>query len=184
VARLGIHRNRPADEDATETLDGAETTDGTETTETTERIKTRRPVIDARRARATAVVDRPVDEPTVTERPVERAPRWARVSALATLGLIVGLVALGTTLTGLLAPVGVAVGVVGGAISAGGLVGASRRGVTGHSAALLGLLFSIAAITLGILAIGGYLPWLDSHTDEVARLRDWLNTHLTFMRNW
>ena len=175
MARLGIHRGQTADEE-TQTLDEPETT---------ERIPTR-PMIDDRRERDTDVVERPTDD-TVVERPVEErpaAPRWAHVSALATLGLIVGLAALGATLTGLLAPVGVALGVVGGAISAGGLVGASRRGVTGHSVALLGMLASIAAIVLGVLAIGGYLPWLDSRTDEVAHLRSWLDAHLTFMRNW
>ncbi len=174
MARLGMHRNRTADEDVTETIDRPETV---------ERIETRRPTIDDRRARderPTEAVDQPVED-----RPVEPAPpRWVRISAMATLGLIVGLAALFATLTGLLAPVGVAAGVVGGAISAGGLVGASRRGVTGHSVALLGLLLSIGAIVLGVLAIGGYLPWLDSRTDEVVKARDWLNAHLTFMRTW
>jgi hypothetical protein len=170
-----MHRNRTADESDTQTVDRPETV---------ERIETRRPEIDERRPPGdTVVADRPADE-TVVERPVEPAPRWVRVSALATLGLIVGLIALAATLTGLLAPVGVAVGVIGGAISAGGLVGASRRGVTGHSVALLGLLLSIGAIVLGVLAIGGYLPWLDSRTDEVAKVRGWLDAHLTFMRNW
>src|SRR5256714_6185629 len=174
-----MHRNRTADEIDNDTADK---------TETVERIETRRPAVDDRRPvrdTDTEVVDRPTTDETVVERPVEpAAPRWVRVSAMATLGLVVGLLALAATLTGLLAPVGVAVGVVGGAISAGGLVGASRRGVTGHSVALLGLLLSIAAIVLGVMAIGGYLPWLDSRTDEVAKLRDWLNAHLSFMRNW
>jgi len=171
VARLGMHRNRTADDEVTDTIDRPESV---------ERIETR-PTIDDRRARDTEVADRPVTErPAVEEAP----PRWVRVSALATLGLIVGLAALLATLTGLLAPIGVAAGVVGGAISAGGLVGASRRGVTGHSVALLGLLLSIGAIVLGVLAIGGYLPWLDSRTDEVVKARDWLNAHLSFMRNW
>jgi hypothetical protein len=166
VARLGIlHRNKTADNN-TETVDDT--------------VTERRPAVDDRPPVDRTVVERPVEP--VTE-PVD-APRWARVSAMATLGMIVGLVALGTTLTGLLAPVGVAIGVVGGAISAGGLVGASRRGVTGHSIALLGLLASIAAIVLGVMAIGGYLPWLDSKTDEVLRVRDWLNAHLSFMKNW
>jgi hypothetical protein len=171
VARLGIlHRNKTADDD----------------TRTEDRTVTqRRPTVDDRRptdqTAERPVVERP-DEP-VTE-PVVAAPRWARVSAMATLGLIVGLAALAATLTGLLAPVGVALGVIGGAISAGGLVGASRRGVTGHSIALLGLLASIAAIALGVLAVGGYLPWLDSKTDEVVRVRDWLNAHLTFLKSW
>ncbi len=172
MARLGIHRNRTADDEVTETIDRPESV---------ERIDTR-PTVDHRRGRDTEVVERPVDERTVVEEPP--APRWVRVSALATFGLVVGLLALAATLTGLLAPVGVAAGVVGGAISAGGLVGASRRGVTGHSVALLGLLLSIAAIVLGVLAMGGYLPWLDSRTDEVAKARDWFNAHLSFMRNW
>ncbi len=185
MARLGIKRSQSTEEEQTQTLDQPETT---------ERIPSR-PVIDNRRGRETevverptddTVVERPVDEGPVEDRPVEErpAPRWAHVSAMATLGLIVGLAALGATLTGLLAPVGVVLGVIGGAISAGGLVGASRRGVTGHSIALLGMLASIAAIVLGVLAIGGYLPWLDSRTDEVAHLRSWLDAHLTFMRTW
>ena len=177
MAKLGIpHRSRTADEADTQTTDSP--------TARHAQIDERRPVdhtvtddpADER------VVDRPVAEKTVVEEPP--APRWVRVSALATFGLVVGLLALAATLTGLLAPVGVAAGVVGGAISAGGLVGASRRGVTGHSVALLGLLLSIGAIVLGVLAIGGYLPWLDSRTDEVVKARDWLNAHLSFMRNW
>jgi len=178
VAKLGFpHRNRTADED----------------TDTTTLNAPRHAQVDDRR-----VTDRPVPENEAEERvverptapvveepvPVETAPRWVRVSAFATLGLILGVAALAATFTGLLAPLGVAVGVLGGAISAGGLVGASRRGVTGHSVALLGLLASLAAIVLGVLAIAGYLPWLDSRTDEVARLRDWLDARFTWMKNW
>lgn len=174
--KLGIpHRNRTeADEEGTTTALNAPARHA----QVDERRVTDRPAPED-----TTVVDRPtpvVEKPV----PVETAPRWVRVSMFATLGLIIGLAALAATLTGLLAPVGIAVGIVGGAISAGGLVGASRRGVTGHSIALLGLLASLAAIVLGILAMAGYLPWLDSHTDEVARLRDWLNTHFTWMKNW
>jgi hypothetical protein len=172
VAKLGIpHRTRETDEEDTRTVDRTNTE--------------RRPAVDDRPT--DRVVNRPVEKTAVErpkEPPAEPAPRWVRVSALATLGLIVGIVALATTMTGLLAPIGVAVGVLGGAISAGGLVGASRRGVAGHSVALLGLLASIAAIVLGVLALAGYLPWLDSKTDEVARLRDWLNAHVTWFKDW
>ena len=171
MVRLGIHRNRTEDEEQAQTLDQSETT---------ERTRARRPLIDHRRDRSEEAVERPAEE-APTPPP---APRWVHVSLLATLGLIVGLLSLVATLTGLLAPVGVALGVVGGAISAGGLVGASRRGVTGHSVALLGLLASIAAIVLGVLAIGGYLPWLDSRTDVVAHARAWLDARLSFLRKW
>jgi hypothetical protein len=125
----------------------------------------------------------PTTEP-ITKETAETPPRWFRTSSFATLGLMVGLVGLAATLTGLLAPVGVAVGVVGGAIAAGGLIGASRRGRTGHSVALLGMVFSLAAIVLGVLAMSGHLSWLNSSTDEVARARDWLNSQFPWMKNW
>jgi hypothetical protein len=124
------------------------------------------------------------DEPVVTEPAQEAPPRWARTSTFATLGLIIGLAALFATLTGLLAAVGVALGVLGGAIAAGGLVGASRRGVTGHGVALFGLACSLVAVVLGVLAISGNLSWLDSKTDEVARARDWLNAHIAWFKHW
>ncbi len=136
-------------------------------------------------------VERPVERPAVrpVERPaeptvVDERPRWAHVSALATLSLVLGVLAVATTLTGLLAPEGVALGVVGAAIAAGGLVGASRRGVTGHSVALLGLVSSLAAILLGVLAISGDLTWLDSGTNEVTKAHDWLVSQLPWLKHW
>jgi len=72
-------------------------------------------------------VTEPVTEPEVVER-----PRWAHSSVSAITGLVVGVVALGTTLTGLLAPLGVAVGIVGALVSLLGLLRAGKRGVTGH----------------------------------------------------
>ncbi len=130
----------------------------------------------------TTRTEEPVTEPVAV--PEREMPRWVRTSTFATLGLIVGLAALFATLTGLLAAVGVALGVIGGAIAAGGLVGASRRGVTGHGVALLGLACSLVAIVLGVLAISGHLSWIDSKTDEVARLRDWLNAHIAWFKHW
>jgi hypothetical protein len=125
-----------------------------------------------------AVRDREAEDTTV-----EKAPRHFRTSMFATLGLVVGLAALAATFTGLLAPVGVVLGVAGAAIAAGGLVGASRRGVTGHSVALLGLACGVFAIVLGVLAMGHQISWLDSRTDEVARFRDWLDTQMPWLKN-
>jgi hypothetical protein len=110
--------------------------------------------------------------------------RWAHVSAMATLSLIVGVVAVMAALTGLMADEAIVLGVIGGAIAAGGLVGASRRGVTGHSLALIGLVASLGAILLGVLAIGGDLSWLNSKTDEVGRLHSWLLNELPWLKNW
>ena len=141
-------------------------------------------------AGGTTVKDRTAERvvtgrPTTTEPDtvVEPTP-WAHVSGMATLSLILGVAALAATLTGLLAVEGVALGVIGGAVAAGGLVGASRRGVTGHSLAFLGLVTSLGAILLGILAITGELSWLDSKTDEVARAHDWLLAQLPWLKRW
>jgi hypothetical protein len=146
---------------------------------------------DRMAAGGTTVRDRVVGDRAVKERPatdtpdtvVER-PRWAHVSAMATLSLIIGVAALAATFTGLLAAEGVALGVVGGAVAAGGLVGASRRGITGHSLAFLGLVASLGAILLGVLAISGQLSWLDSKTDEVARMHNWLVAQLPWIKRW
>jgi hypothetical protein len=149
-----------------------------------------------RRADGTAATATAVDDRTVVERPVtpegeqvaepvevERQP-WAHSSAAAICGLVIGVLALAATFTGLLAPIGVAAGVIGGLCSLAGLVRASRRGVTGHSAAFVGLVASLAAVILGVLAIQGHLSWLNSDTDEVARLHNWLNTNFTWMKRW
>jgi hypothetical protein len=143
-------------------------------------------------ATGTAIRDRAADDRGITDtRPatdepdtvVER-PRWAHVSAMATLSLILGVLAVAVTLTGLLAAEGVALGVIGAAVAAGGMIGASRRGVTGHSLAFLGLVASLAAVLLGVLAIGGQLSWLDHKTDEVARVHDWLLAQLPWLKRW
>jgi hypothetical protein len=143
-------------------------------------------------ARTDLTRERPTADPEETSTvrtasPVSAAPvtsRWARTSSAAILGLMVGMVALLATLTGLLAPVGVVLGVLGGAFGAAGLAGARKRGVTGHGSAILGLAFSLLAIALGVLAIGGEISWLSNKTDEVARLHDWLNAHLPLIKRY
>jgi hypothetical protein len=180
VARHGIlSRNRTAADEDTRTVDSRTTAPAAPAAD---EPVTRAPVAER------PVADKPVVAEPVADRPVtapvQERPRWVHSSAFATLGLVIGLVALFTTLTGLLAPVGVVLGVVGGALAAGGLVSASRRGVTGHSLAFLGLACSLGAIVLGIMAIAGYLPWLDSKTDEVSRARNWLNIQIPWLKRW
>jgi len=125
-------------------------------------------------------------EPTLEVEPTpEREPRrWARTSFAATLSLVVGVCAVLAALSGRLAPVAVAVGAIGLLLSAIGLAAGSRKHVTGHHVALLGLLTSIAGIVLGVLAINKSLPWLDSSADNVGHLRNWLDARLPFMRDW
>jgi hypothetical protein len=129
------------------------------------------------------VAARPDTQPEPAEMPAERHRR-ARTSFTATLGLIVGVCAVLTALSGRLAPVAIAVGTLGLVLSAIGVAAVSRKHVTGHHVALLGLLFSIGGVVLGILAINKSLPWLDSGADNVGHLRTWLDAHLPFMAGW
>lgn len=191
-----LHRNRPARERVVEETDADGRVVEERVEETDGSVVTDRPLVTDRQP----VVERPVD--TVVERPVvrdtvaepvtepvaepvvEERPRWAHNSFSAVTGLVVGVVAIGAVLTGLLAPVGVAVGVVGALISLTGLFRASRRGVTGHGAAFVGLVASLAAVVLGVLAIQGELSWLNSDTDQVARLHNWLNETFPWLKRW
>jgi hypothetical protein len=100
--------------------------------------------------------------------------RRPRVSFSATLGLIVSLIALCATLSGLLAPVGFAVGVPGVLFSIAGMIAASRAHVTGRILAILGVLVGLTAIVLSALAMTGRYAWPNSDIDEVARVHQWL----------
>jgi hypothetical protein len=46
------------------------------------------------------------------------------------------------------------------------------------------VLFSGTAVIFGILAMTGQVSWLDTDTDQVARLNDWLDTQVPWMKNW
>jgi hypothetical protein len=148
-------------------------------------------VDDRAEARRTATVDRdgdragqPVDQ-RVGPAKAPAEPRWrARASLLATLALIVGLSAVYASLSGRLAPVGVALGVLGLLLSIGGLTATGRPRVAGGGVALFALLLSVAGATFGVLAMGHTASWLDSDVDQVARWRDWLDAQLPFIRDW
>src|SRR5262249_20702826 len=116
--------------------------------------------------------------------PPEARPGWVRVSGLATVGLIISVAALGATLTGLLAPEGLVLGAIGGLVSLGGLAGASRPGVTGHSLAILGLLAGLAAVVLALLAMTGDFSWPNSRVDDGSRLHHWLVAHWSWLGRW
>src|SRR6266545_4109264 len=86
--------------------------------------------------------------------------------------------------SGGLAPLAIAAGVLGRLFSGTGMSARSRPGVTGRGVALLGLLGSIAGVVFGVLAMNGVVSWLNSDVDQVAQFRDWLNSHLTWLRRW
>jgi hypothetical protein len=126
--------------------------------------------------------ERPVEPPTA---PVVREPRVrAHTSMLAMLALMVGLTAVYCALSGRLAPIAVVLGVVGLLFSFGGLLLTGRRRVTGSTMAVLALILSVGGGVLGILAMNHTAHWLDSDVDQIARLRDWLDAQLPFLRSW
>jgi hypothetical protein len=125
-----------------------------------------------------------VQAPGVYRPVADAAPPRSRVSFWATAGLILSLVALCATLTGLLALEGLALALLGLLASIFGLVGTSRPGITGRTLALLGLLAALGAAWLAVAALTGNLSWLDSHTDAVPRWRGWLVSHWRWLGRW
>jgi hypothetical protein len=121
------------------------------------------------------------------EREADAARRQVRrmhTSFAATLSLIIGVCAVLGALSGRLAPVAVAAGVLGVLFAAAALAAVSRRTVTGHHVALFGLVFSIAGVVLGILAINKTASWLNVDVDQASRLRDWLNSEWSWLKRW
>ncbi len=214
MARNGLFRGRAEDERATGTIDRdrdgvddreesrtrilsrADRADRTDRTDDTDRaVDTDRaadtreqPTRDLNRERSAPPPPAPVEpvEPTSpaapTAEPVRVAP--ARASMLATFGLMLGLVGIGTALTGRLAPLGIALGVLGLLFSLGGTVAGAKPHVAGRGLGTFGVLLSAAAIVFAILALTHTASWLDSDVDQVAKLRDWLDARMPWMRSW
>ena len=103
---------------------------------------------------------------------------------MATIALIVGVTSVYAALTGRLAPVAVALGVIGLVLSFAGLSATGRPRVAGAGLAVFALLLSVGGAVLGVLAMNHTVPWLDSDVDQIARLRDWLDAQLPFMQDW
>lgn len=131
----------------------------------------------------TPVIDREPVSDDVAVVPVEPG-RPARASMLSTLGLVVGVVAVGTALTGLLATWALPLGALGLLLSFGGIISGARRHVAGRGPGTLGVLFSGTAVVFAILAITGQVSWLDTDVDQVARLNTWLDAQFPWMRDW
>jgi hypothetical protein len=111
----------------------------------------------------------------------ERAPAGPRprASLLATLGLVVGVVAAMLVLSGVLAGYGLALAIVGLLLSIGGLSATGKRHVAGKSDAVFGMALNVGAMIFGALALTGALSWLTTETNTVDQVRDWLDTQFT-----
>jgi hypothetical protein len=116
-----------------------------------------------------------VGDSTLTERtPVVAGPR-PRASLLATLGLILGVASVLLVLSGPLLGYGIAVGGLALILSLSGIHATGRRHVAGKSDALIGMVLSLGAIVLGVLALTGSLSWLGTDVSTVNNLREWLD---------
>ncbi|GAA4435665.1 hypothetical protein [Phytohabitans houttuyneae] len=146
----------------------------------------------SRDAGRNAVRERPavVDEtPTEKIKPVDRVetrrepepvpepvgPR-PRSSLMATLALIVGVVAALATLTGVLAGYGIVAGGLAVLLAIAGVSATGRRHVAGRSEAMLALVLGLGAVVFGILVVTDSLSWITTASDKVGELRNWLDT--------
>lgn len=123
------------------------------------------------------VLDRDTDVVAVPPAQVARP----RASGLATLSLIFGLAGALLVLTGQLTALGVAAGVLGLIFGVGGLSATGRPHVAGRLDATLGMLLSLGAVIVGLLAINDMLSWLNTDTNYVGRLNDWLVDRLPWL---
>jgi hypothetical protein len=115
---------------------------------------------------------KPEPTPVVEER-VDKKPR---ASMLATLSLILGVAGLLLVLSGPLMGYGIGVAGLALVLSLGGIHATGKRHVAGKSDALLGMVFSLGAIVLGVLALTGSLSWLGTDMQPVSTFREWLDS--------
>jgi hypothetical protein len=120
----------------------------------------------------TADMPKPVDQPADLERPVGPKPRS---SMLATLGLILGVASALLVLSGPLLGYGIGVAVLALILSLSGIHATGKRHVAGKTDALIGMVLSLAAIVVGVLALTGSLSWLGTDMQPVNTFRQWLD---------
>jgi len=113
-----------------------------------------------------------------TEREAARDNRKPRASLFATLGLIFSVVAALLVLSGPLLGYGIGVAVLALILSLTGISATGSRHVAGKTDALIGMILSLAAIVVGVLALTGSLSWLGTDTQPVESVRRWLDTQL------
>lgn len=111
----------------------------------------------------------------------DRAHARARNSLLASLSLVLAVVAGLAVATGALAGLGVAVGVLALLLALVALAATARRHrfLAGRTEATVALLLALGAVVIGGLALAGSLSWLDTGTNYVQELRDQLPSWLT-----
>jgi len=161
-----VERRRPADDD---TLVNQRAVDNGPKT---------RDDLKSRDLRAPRPTDRPTaDAKTIEQPPVAAGPK-PRASLLATLGLIVGVVAALLVLSGPLLGYGIGLAVLGLILSLGGIHATGKRHIAGKTDALIGMFLALGAIVVGVLALTGSLFWLGTDLQPVTSVRDWLDAQV------
>ena len=158
-----VERRRPADED---TLVNQRAVDNEP--KTRDDLRSR----DLRAPRP--VGTRNSEERTIEQPPVVAGPK-PRASLLATLGLIVSVGAALFVLSGPLLGYGIGLAVLGLILSLGGVHATGKRHIAGKTDALIGIVLSLAAIVVGVLALTGSLSWLGTDLNPVTSVRQWLD---------
>jgi hypothetical protein len=133
---------------------------------------------ETRQDRTLAGTDRPAttrEQQRVHDEPVAAGPK-PRASLLATLGLILAVASALLVLSGPLLGYGIGVAALALILSLAGLRATKRRHVAGKTDALIGLVLSLAAIVVGVLALTGSLSWLGTDMQPVNSVREWLDT--------
>ena len=105
---------------------------------------------------------------------VARFP-FPRASLLATLGLIVSVAAALLVLSGPLLGYGIGLAVLGLILSLSGIHATGKRHIAGKTDALIGMVLSLGAIVVGVLALTGSLFWLGTDMQSVTSVREWLD---------
>ena len=119
--------------------------------------------------------DHTVTDDTMADRtPVVAGPK-PRASLLATLGLILGVASALLVLSGPLLGYGIGVAALALILSLAGIHATGKRHVAGKTDALIGMVLSLGAIVVGVLALTGSLNWLGTDTQPVTSVRDWLD---------
>ncbi|GAA0447023.1 hypothetical protein Ade02nite_85530 [Paractinoplanes deccanensis] len=132
-------------------------------------------VVDRTPPKRETTLEKERDTEAIPVAPAAPAGPKPRASLLATLGLIMGVASLLLVLSGPLLGYGIGVAGLALVLSLAGIHATGKRHVAGKTDALLGMIFSLGAIVLGVLALTGSLGWLGTDVQPVNNFRDWLD---------
>ena len=116
--------------------------------------------------------------------PYTESVEQTRVRPSAAVGTILSVVGLCAAASGLLAPEGFAIAIVGTSLATLGVRPAGRWPVAGRGLAAFGLVCGVAAIVLSIMAMTKVYVWPNSTVNGIGQLHDWLVAHWSWLRHW